>query len=82
MRSVSLFEAKTHLSNLINEVIKNQESVAISKHGHKVVMLVPIKTQHSDARNVIREMRLLSKEIGRGKITLKEILAMRDEGRK
>jgi antitoxin (DNA-binding transcriptional repressor) of toxin-antitoxin stability system len=42
MRSVSIFEAKTHLSSLIAEVEHLHESVFICRHGQAVAELKPI----------------------------------------
>lgn len=83
MKEVTLFEAKTHLSGLINEVVNNGEQIAITKHGHAVAMLIPIEqSKRQDMASVIKEMRALSKEIGKTGMTLAEIKKMRDEGRK
>jgi prevent-host-death family protein len=40
MKVVGSFEAKTHLSALLDEVARG-ESITISKHGRPVAMLVP-----------------------------------------
>lgn len=83
MKAVTLFEAKTHLSGLINEVIQKGEQVAITKHGHTVAMLVPVESsKESNMADVIKNMRALSAEIGKQGMTLKEIQKMRAEGRK
>ena len=40
MITVGAFEAKTHLSNLLEQVIKGEE-VLITKHGKPVARLIP-----------------------------------------
>lgn len=82
MRSVSLFEAKTHLSSLVKAVMQG-ECMAITKHGQEVAFLVPVKkTKNPDIVQIIREMELLSQEIGKTGMTLKEIQQMRRKGLK
>ncbi len=81
MKEVTLFEAKTHLSGLVNEIVNNGGQITITKHGHAVAMLVPIEQSKRNMASVIKEMRILSKEIGKTGMTLEEIKKMRDEGR-
>lgn len=82
MKAVSLFEAKTHLSSLVKAVMQG-ECMAITKHGQEVALLVPIKRiKHPDIAQVIREMELLSQEIGKTGMTLQEIQKMRKKGLK
>lgn len=40
MRQLGAYEAKTHLSRLLDEVERG-ESFAITKHGRRVALLVP-----------------------------------------
>lgn len=49
MIQIGLFEAKTHLSSLVDRVEKG-EIVEITRHGHAVAKLVPIRDTHNDAR--------------------------------
>jgi prevent-host-death family protein len=42
MVSVSIHEAKTHLSSLINNVEQLHEKVIICRHGQAVAELIPI----------------------------------------
>jgi len=42
MVSVSIHEAKTHLSSLIADVERLQETVIICRHGQAVAELVPL----------------------------------------
>jgi len=44
MHTVSLFDAKTHLSRIVEELLRGREdSVVVSRHGKPVVKIVPIK---------------------------------------
>lgn len=57
MTTVSLYEAKAHLSGLISNVEKKGERVIICKHGRAVAEIVPIPQgnrikKHSKLKNV------------------------------
>lgn len=83
MKQVSLFEAKTHLSGLINQVTQHGEQIAITKHGHTVALLIPaLPPKHTSIKEVIKKMEAFSKEMSDSGIKLKDILKMRSEGRK
>jgi prevent-host-death family protein len=78
MRTVGAYEAKTHLSQLIEEVTKGQQ-VAITRNGTPVALLVPVpSTQKPEAREVIRQLRELRRGITLGSLSLREMI---DEGR-
>lgn len=87
MESIGLFEAKTHLSELIARAERGEE-VIITRHNKPVAKLVPINEVPADL--VARRRRALAElqDIGRrmaargGPITIEEILQWRDEGRR
>ncbi len=87
MESIGLFEAKTHLSELIARAERGEE-VIITRHNKPVAKLVPINEVSADL--VARRRRALAElqDIGRrmvergGPITVDEILQWRDEGRR
>jgi prevent-host-death family protein len=80
MNTVGSFEAKTHLSSLLDRVSKG-ERIAITKHGVPVALLVPVDTISARDRNtVIDELKVF----GRGR-TLPKGVSIRDlieEGRR
>ena len=80
METVGSFEAKTHLSSLLERVSKG-ERIAITKHGVPVALLVPVDAMPERDRNaVIDELKVF----GRGR-TLPEGMTIRDlieEGRR
>jgi len=80
METVGSFEAKTHLSSLLERVSKG-ERIAITKRGVPVALLVPVDAVPTRDRNaVIEEL----KAFGRGR-TLPEGMTIRDmieEGRR
>lgn len=81
MQYVGAFEAKTHLSRLL-EAVKQGETVTITKRGQPVARLVPIDSQNRErAIAAVRNIRRLRGEIGWSG-TVDEILSLRDEGRR
>lgn len=43
MQTVSLFNAKTHLSGLVEQIASGAETeITIARHGHPVARLVPV----------------------------------------
>lgn len=82
MKHFGAFEAKTHFSELLGDVI-NGEKFIITKHGVQVAMIIPF-TQKEEGidpvENAIRALKKLKKEITLGKIL--SIRKMREEGRK
>jgi len=81
MQYVGAFEAKTHLSRLLDSV-KQGETITITKRGQPVARLVPIDSQDRErAIAAVRNIRRLRREIGWSG-TVNEILSLRDEGRR
>lgn len=83
MKQVGAYEAKTHLPRLLREVA-NGESIAITKHGTTVALLVPPpgRGPTPDAGAVIDAWREFRKQRG---ISLGPDLSVRDlieEGRR
>ena len=79
MRTVGAYEAKTHLSQLIEEVTRG-ERVAITKNGTPVALLVPVPSlQKPDAREVIRQLREFRRGITLGALSSREMI---EEGRR
>ena len=80
MDSVGAFEAKTHLSDLLDRVGQG-EKITITRHGVPAAMLVPVEETGSKLthREVVEGMRALRKRVKPGKISVREIVA---EGRR
>lgn len=80
MREIGAFEAKTHLSTLLDEVAAG-ETVLITKRGRPTAMLVPAdwpdRKAAVQAADRIRGIRARARSA-----TVAEILEMRDEGRR
>lgn len=84
MKHVGIFEAKTHLSSLVDEVAAGGE-VVITRHGAPVAKLVTYASQPdpelvAKRRQAIAEIREMARKRG-NRIPLKTIKAWIEEGR-
>jgi prevent-host-death family protein len=78
--TVGAFEAKTHLSALLDRVAKG-ETITITRHGIPAAVLMPIaqtetKLSHSE---IVEGMRSLRKRVKPGKMSVREMV---NEGRR
>ena len=79
MITVGTFEAKTHLSSLLDRVAAGEE-VVITKHGKPVARLVGAQAIDADrAKKAVEELKSLRKSTTLGGLSWK---ALRDEGRR
>ncbi len=78
MKTVGAFEAKTHLSQLLEEVQQGEE-VLITRHGRAVARLLPLKLNQAEQRlKAIEQLR----QFRAGKrLEGLSIQHLRDEGR-
>lgn len=80
MKTVSITEAKTHLSALLDEVALG-ETIIITRRGLAVAWLVPPEApDRESAVAAANTLRVLRKRIGWA--TAEDILQLRDEGRR
>ena len=80
MREVGAFEAKTHLSALLDEVARG-ETIIITRRGRPVARLTaPEAPDREAAVAAASTLRRLRRRIGWA--TTEDILQMRDEGRR
>ncbi len=80
MREVGTFEAKTHLSALLESVAAG-ETVVITKRGRPMARLVPPNTPDLQAVDAaVARLKALREQFGT--LSVEEILAFRDEGRR
>lgn len=77
METVGAYEAKTHLSRLLDKVAKG-ESVTITKHGVPVAVLVPPEPAQRSLDEVFREIEEIGRGIDLSGLTIRELI---DEGR-
>ena len=75
MKTVGAFEAKTHLSQLLDRVAKG-ESIIITRHGEPVAQLVPAKPardrQALDA--LVEEIKRTRKGRSLGRIKIRDLI--------
>jgi prevent-host-death family protein len=80
MDSVGAFEAKTHLSDLLDRVSQG-ETITITRHGVPAAMLVPVEETGSKPthQEVVEGMRALRKRIEPDSMSVREMV---HEGRR
>jgi prevent-host-death family protein len=79
MESIGLFEAKTHLSALLERVARGEE-ITITKHGHPVARLVPMEHHgRRDPKQVAEAIRAMRKGIKLEGVTIRQLIK---EGRR
>ena len=79
MATVGAYEAKTHLSKLLERVSKG-EKITITRHGVAVAVLIP--PEHGatvSPEETIRELRTFRKQHTLGNISIRQLI---EEGRK
>ena len=80
MREIQASEAKTHLPQLLDDVERG-ETLIITRHGRRIARIVPdVDRRQEEIDKALAGIRELRRRTG--KITLKELLSARDEGRK
>jgi len=80
MDSVGAFEAKTHLSDLLDRVSQG-EKITITRHGVPAAMLVPVEENGAKLthQEVVEGMRALRKRIKPDSMSVREMV---NEGRR
>lgn len=80
MESVGAFEAKTHLSSLLDRVARG-ERITITRHGVPAAILAPLDQaeQKLTHQEILEGMRALRQRVKRGKKTVREMV---NEGRR
>lgn len=79
MLTVGSFDAKTHLSALLDKVEAGEE-VVITRHGKPVARLIPeTQAQKAKSSDLLLEMKRLREGVTLGGLSWK---ALRDEGRR
>jgi prevent-host-death family protein len=78
MRQVGAYEAKTRLSELLDEV-ESGDSITITRRGRPVAILTPSSPVASEPEHVIRELRSARRGVRLRGLTIRELI---DEGRR
>ncbi len=79
-RGIGIFEAKTHLSELVDRA-EHGETIVITRHGEPVARLVPYNagSEREEAGRALREIVAMSKGRSLQGVTLREVI---EEGRR
>ena len=80
MREVGAFEAKTHLSELL-AAVEAGETITITRRGKPVAQLAPVSDLQTRRANALDRLEEIKKSLPKD-MTIEEILAARDEGRR
>ena len=80
MKEIGVFEAKTHLSEIL-DAVEAGESVTITKRGKPVAILSPASNKMEQRRAAAAELAAIKNSVQRF-VTIQDVIAMRDEGRK
>jgi prevent-host-death family protein len=80
MRAIGAFEAKTHLSSLLDRVARG-EKITITRHGIPAAMLMPVDRaeQKPTHKEIVEGMRALRRRVKPGKLSVREMI---HEGRR
>lgn len=81
MRQVGTFEAKTNLSALL-DAVEGGEEIVITKRGRPVARLVPEESARAAKRRAALKAIADLRDRHRIDLTVEEILAFRDDGRR
>ena len=75
MASIGAFEAKTHLSDLLDRVARG-EKITITRHGVPAALLVPITetTPKLTHQEIIEGMRAVRKRVKTSKMSVREMV--------
>jgi prevent-host-death family protein len=80
MTTVTAYEAKTHLPRLIRAAERG-ETVTITRHRKPVAQLGPVRDRRGEDVAAVIERMKRARAL-RPKVSVEELLAARDEGRK
>ncbi len=79
MDTIGTFEAKTHLTRLLDRVAAG-EQITITRHGTPIARLVPVKPANSrQIRQTIAKLKEFSKGQTLGSLKIKDLI---NEGRR
>jgi prevent-host-death family protein len=78
MQTIGAYDAKTHLSRLLEEV-EAGETITITKHGRAVARLVPAGGTGRRPKEVVAELLEARHDVRLGEVAVRELI---DEGRR
>ena len=81
--TIGAFEAKTNLNKLLHDVEEGKIVYTITRRGKPVAKLVPIEESDEElAQRVDAIVKMVRERRKKYNVTIDEIIAWRDEGRK
>ena len=80
MDTIGAFEAKAHLSQLLDRVAQG-ETITITRHGIPAAMLIPVRSAAARLSHaeIVDGMRELRRRVKPGKMTVREMV---EQGRR
>ncbi len=79
MKEIGAYKAKTHLAELLDEVLAG-ETITISRHGTPVAVIMPVPSrQKASPQDVITKLRRLRERARLDGLSLQDLI---EEGRK
>jgi len=78
MKQVGVYEAKTNLPRLLDEVERG-ETILITRHGKPVARLVPLEPPRMTVQQAVDELREFRKTHSLDGLTIRELI---EEGRR
>lgn len=82
MKEVPATEAKAQLARLLSDVERG-ETITITRHGRAIARLVPAEADEAEQRRAaVQALRDWRETLPRSDLSIDDILAARDEGRK
>ena len=80
METVGAYEAKTHLSELLERVVRQGARITITRHGVPVAILQPVEPNRPvDVATVIADLRHFRQQNILGDTTIRDLI---EEGRR
>lgn len=75
MQQVGAFEAKTHLSQLLDRVAQG-ETIAITRHGEPAALLVPVRpvARRVSHAEILAGLRQLRRRVKSANMTVREMV--------
>ena len=75
MEQIGAFEAKTHLSQLLDRVAQG-ETIAITRHGEPAALLVPVRpaARRVSHAEIVAGLRQLRARVKPAKMTVREMV--------
>lgn len=77
MKQIGVYEAKTQLPRLLDEVERG-ETITITRHGRPVARLVPLGGRRRSVQKAIEALEMFRQTHTLGDVTIKELI---EEGR-